>query len=75
MYACIYLLSLYAHTRTHTHTNKSYCYRIAINSGGVIQFDLGINDVSHKKKLGLRAMDVVLFGLPKGTFMHQKHCK
>lgn len=47
-----------------------HCCRIAINDG-MIQNELGIDDSAHRKKLELRAMDVVLFGPPRGldTFL------
>ena len=32
----------------------------------MIQNELGVVDNAHRKKLELRAMDVVLFGPPKG---------
>jgi len=74
-----HICTLHTHTRTCTHASTPHIhthtlvkdtipyYRIAINSEGIIQFDLGVGDSSHKKKLGLRAMDVILFGPPIGT--------
>ena len=34
----------------------------------MIQNELGIVDSAHRKKLELRAMDVVLFGPPPGLY-------
>ena len=34
----------------------------------MIQNELGVVDSAHRKKLGLRAMDVVLFGPPRGIY-------
>lgn len=39
--------------------------RIAINGESMIQNELGVVDNAHRKKLELRAMDVVLFGPPR----------
>ena len=69
--SCMHVRTHPQHTHTHAHTLVkdiiiSY-HRIAINSEGIIQFDLGVSDSSHKRKLGLRAMDVILFGPPIGT--------
>ena len=69
-HSLIHVHTTHLHTCTHTLTlitSDTTHYRIAINSEGIMQFDLGISDSSHKKKLGLRAMDVILFGPPKGT--------
>ena len=34
----------------------------------MIQNELGVVDNAHRKKLELRAMDVVLFGPPRGIY-------
>ena len=34
----------------------------------MIQNELGVTDNAHRKKLELRAMDVVLFGPPRGIY-------
>ena len=40
--------------------------RLAIEENGLLQNELGIKDPKHRKKIGLRAMDIVLFGPPFG---------
>lgn len=44
--------------------NGSDVPRLAIEENGLLQNELGIKDPKHRKKIGLRAMDVVLFGPP-----------
>ncbi|XP_013141090.1 PREDICTED: stromal interaction molecule homolog [Papilio polytes] len=41
--------------------------RLAVNNMQYLSNVLGIKDPIHKQKLALKAMDVVLFGPPKGT--------
>lgn len=43
--------------------NGSHIPRLAIENG-LLQNELGIKDPKHRKKIGLRAMDIVLFGPP-----------
>ncbi|KAF9804313.1 hypothetical protein SFRURICE_011928, partial [Spodoptera frugiperda] len=45
--------------------------RLAVNNMQYLSNVLGIKDPIHKQKLALKAMDVVLFGPPKGTFERQ----
>ena len=40
--------------------------RLAVEENGLLQNELGIKDPKHRKKIGLRAMDIVLFGPPFG---------
>lgn len=42
--------------------------RLAIEENGLLQNELGIKDPKHRKKIGLRAMDIVLFGPPFGKY-------
>lgn len=42
-------------------------YRLAANNVNYLNY-LGIKDPIHKQKIVLKAMDVVLFGPPKGKF-------
>lgn len=46
--------------------NGSVIPRLAIEENGLLQNELGIKDPKHRKKIGLRAMDIVLFGPPFG---------
>ena len=43
----------------------SYCGRIAIMNGHYVGSILGIKGAVHKKKLAVKAMDIVMFGPPK----------
>ena len=43
-------------------------HRLALNTDHLIQGQLGISDHNHKNKLILKAMDLVLFGPPKGNY-------
>lgn len=45
-----------------------YSYRLAVNNVNYFNH-LGIKDPIHKQKLVLKAMDVVLFGPPKGQYL------
>jgi len=40
--------------------------RLALQENGLLQDELGIKDPKHRKKISLRAMDIVLFGPPFG---------
>ena len=42
--------------------------RLAVNNMNFLSTVLGIKDPIHKQKIVLKAMDVVLFGSPKGAF-------
>jgi hypothetical protein len=42
------------------------CLRLAVNNMHYLSSVLGIKDPIHKQKIALKAMDVVLFGPPKG---------
>lgn len=42
---------------------------MAVNNMHFLSNVLGIKDPIHKQKLALKAMDVVLFGPPKGSFL------
>ena len=42
--------------------------RLAVEENGLLQNELGIKDPKHRKKIGLRAMDIVLFGPPFGRY-------
>lgn len=42
----------------------SVCLRVAMNTGFFLQDQLGITSSTDRKKLQLRAMDLVLFGPP-----------
>lgn len=44
--------------------NGSDVPRLATEENGLLQNELGIKDPKHRKKIGLRAMDIVLFGPP-----------
>lgn len=45
-------------------------FRLAVNNMNYLN-DLGIKDAIHRQKISLKAMDVVLFGPPKGKlFVH-----
>lgn len=41
--------------------------RLAVNNMNYVSNVLGIKDPIHKQKIALKAMDVVLFGPPKGN--------
>ncbi|ENN72286.1 hypothetical protein YQE_11068, partial [Dendroctonus ponderosae] len=43
--------------------------RLAVNNANYLGI-LGIKDPIHKQKISLKAMDVVLFGPPKGNVIH-----
>lgn len=43
--------------------------RLAVNNMQYLSNVLGIKDPKHKQKLVLKAMDVVLFGPPKGKLV------
>lgn len=43
-----------------------FIYRLAVNNMYYIGNVLGIKDPIHKQKIALKAMDVVLFGPPRG---------
>lgn len=42
------------------------CSRLAVNNMHYLNNILGIKDPIHKQKIALKAMDIVLFGPPKG---------
>lgn len=42
-------------------------FRLAVNNMHYLNNVLGIKDPIHKQKIALKAMDVVLFGPPKGN--------
>lgn len=42
-------------------------FRLAVNNMHYVSNILGIKDPIHKQKIALKAMDVVLFGPPRGT--------
>lgn len=42
-----------------------HTFRLAVNNANYLAV-LGIKDPIHKQKIALKAMDVVLFGPPKG---------
>ena len=44
--------------------------RLAIEENGLLQNELGIKDPKHRKKIGLRAMDIVLFGPPFSKYSY-----
>lgn len=44
--------------------------RLAVNNMHYLSNILGIKDPIHKQKIALKAMDVVLFGPPKGIFIY-----
>lgn len=44
-------------------------FRLAVNNGNYLGI-LGIKDPIHRQKISLKAMDVVLFGPPKGKLIH-----
>lgn len=46
--------------------NKNIYFRLAVNNMHYLSNVLGIKDPIHKQKIALKAMDVVLFGPPKG---------
>lgn len=43
--------------------------RLAVGNFQFLSSILGIKDPIHKQKIALKAMDVVLFGPPKGIFL------
>jgi len=47
--------------------NKIIYFRLAVNNMHYLSNVLGIKDPIHKQKIALKAMDVVLFGPPKGN--------
>lgn len=44
-----------------------FCFRLAVSNMQYLGNVLGIKDPIHKQKIALKAMDVVLFGPPKGN--------
>ncbi|VEN37049.1 unnamed protein product [Callosobruchus maculatus] len=46
--------------------------RLAVDDGKYLNI-LGIKDPIHKRKIALKAMDVVLFGPPKGKHLFVKY--
>lgn len=48
-------------------------YRLAVNNMQYLSNVLGIKDPIHKQKIALKAMDVVLFGPPKGKQLLKDH--
>lgn len=58
-------------------TKKMFCafflhiYRLAVHNMHYVSNVLGIRDPIHKQKIALKAMDVVLFGPPRGTYFCQ----
>jgi len=44
-------------------------FRLAVNNMHYLSNVLGIKDPIHKQKIALKAMDVVLFGPPKGEIV------
>lgn len=42
-------------------------FRLAVNNMHYVSNILGIKDPIHKQKIALKAMDVVLFGPPRGN--------
>lgn len=46
--------------------NNFIYFRLAVNNMQYLGNVLGIKDPIHKQKIALKAMDVVLFGPPKG---------
>lgn len=47
-------------------------YRLAVNNMHYVSNVLGIKDPIHKQKIALKAMDVVLFGPPRGKIFSVK---
>lgn len=43
--------------------------RLAVNNMHYVSNILGIKDPIHRQKITLKAMDVVLFGPPRGKFL------
>lgn len=43
-------------------------FRLAVHNMHYVSNVLGIRDPIHKQKIALKAMDVVLFGPPRGKF-------
>lgn len=43
-----------------------FIYRLAVHNMHYVSNTLGIRDPIHKQKIALKAMDVVLFGPPRG---------
>ena len=43
--------------------------RLATEENGLLQNELGVRDPKHRKKISLRAMDIVLFGPPFGNYI------
>lgn len=43
-------------------------FRLAVNNMQYLSNVLGVKDPIHKQKIALKAMDVVLFGPPKGVY-------
>lgn len=48
--------------------------RLAVNNMHYVSNVLGIKDPIHKQKIALKAMDVVLFGPPRGMFRRLLNC-
>lgn len=48
---------------------KMIYFRLAVNNLHYVSNVLGIKDPIHKQKISLKAMDVVLFGPPRGRSM------
>jgi hypothetical protein len=42
-------------------------FRIAVTKGSTLKNELGIKNGIHRQKISVQAMDLVLFGPPKGT--------
>lgn len=60
----IYILSfiITSHNNYYSYLN----FRLAVTNSQFLSNVLGIKDPIHKQKISLKAMDVVLFGPPKG---------
>lgn len=58
----LYLFIITSHYNYYCHLN----FRLAVTNSQFLSNVLGIKDPIHKQKISLKAMDVVLFGPPKG---------
>lgn len=48
-----------------------FYFRLAVHNMHYVSNVLGIRDPIHKQKIALKAMDVVLFGPPRGLFIQK----
>lgn len=51
----------------------TFICRLAVHNMHYVSNVLGIRDPIHKQKIALKAMDVVLFGPPRGKLPKQTH--